>query len=823
MKRPIQIPMSHKISLVVFCAFFLTLITLSATSSEFHSRESTKIKLNDEKAKERQDEQEQQQQQQQQPSVAAVVDSQGQTLKKSPSPQQQQQVQQQLSSPVLPLVVTGQLTSSSTMDIIKSTITSNDGNKSKSVTARGENELSPVKRMDNLMEEDFPLTALHSFYHRKVPTGPLTPPQPPSPLPSQPPPLYHHHQQQQQEQPPSSPQSGSRSTLSSTPFKLPSPSSSPFKLSPSVNSLNSVPSVASSSPSLLLFNPSINGGLDSGMNNGMSSGSTVDVTKYTHPQGHFTLSDHRSEKYHRFHHSGHLNNDQVKGDTLDQIASSSPPNSGVGGSNGGLSLGAATTMALDHQHQSQPLAITDYNELKGKHGYFPPSMYKDFIDSAHQRTLNTLYGHIDDKGFFVPASNVPSHLTPSAKSTMTTITTPGIQSLPFDPSYLPPLQGGSRGASPSPPSPSSSPSSPLSSLSASFYTPSSPSTPSSSTIQVTSNNSPSSKGQIRSVLIGETLASALNREQKQHQQQLQLLQQQQQQSQQQPQQQVQQGQQEASSSSANERIGYFGPHPMMFGGYLPPYHQHHSLPHYPVYPFMSPIHSLFHNTLPHHQLEQLTMPYMSPPYMMPPAYFGPVSPFYGPYHRSLTESPTSHSSSPSTVASSGSHSSHQIPVGSSSLMHLPGGVYSASASSKSPSIHPHASYTGPMAVANSSPANFTLNSSSSSSTSTSTTSLLLPPVESTSPGGTSIMSPIHHFNLNDKEHKLQFQNNSNTDSIQSLYSLPKSHSSPSKSLQSSSPTSSSSSATFHGTNAPISTKQARSQKKFFFPGPSNQL
>lgn len=67
-----------------------------------------------------------------------------------------------------------------------------------------------------------------------------------------------------------------------------------------------------------------------------------------------------------------------------------------------------------------PVHALGYPDLKGKYGYFPPSMFKDYMDTAREKVHNTLYGQIDSKGIFHPANSLGSSGNSAASPPMLT-------------------------------------------------------------------------------------------------------------------------------------------------------------------------------------------------------------------------------------------------------------------------------------------------------------------------------------------------------------------------------------------------------------------
>jgi len=57
-----------------------------------------------------------------------------------------------------------------------------------------------------------------------------------------------------------------------------------------------------------------------------------------------------------------------------------------------------------------PVHAVDYPDLKGKFGYFPPSMFRDYMSEAREKAYNTLYGTVDSKGIFHPANSMGNSL-----------------------------------------------------------------------------------------------------------------------------------------------------------------------------------------------------------------------------------------------------------------------------------------------------------------------------------------------------------------------------------------------------------------------------
>lgn len=422
----------------------------------------------------------------------------------------------------------------------------------------------------------------------------------------------------------------------------------------------------------------------------VSSTQSVAGHYLSHPLTQMTSRDtEKSANYHFLHHSGH----------------SSPLTSAKSESH--------STSQSNLPHSPRAEATVD-----------SPNTYKDFIQSAHQRTLSTLYGHINDQGFFVPATDIASspHSSPihspaglsyssssfpsspssspslsSSSSYLNTFSSPHLQSQtakttdtpsnniqssrPFDLSQAPLLY------------PSSA--SPFSPFTSTSHSP----------IQPVSSQ-PVTSGHPGSILIGETLSSAMNRQLKQTKEQHEQLQQQQQvqreiknPNHQEYQEETEERQRSPhnvndvasapSASLADERMSFWPPpppphlHGAPFPGYnfMPLPSAHHQLPHYPPPMYMSPLHAMYHNTLPHHQLQQLANPFMSPMMIPPPAYFSPaMSGYYGDhYDRSAADS---------ARANKHVHSSNSPILAPTSLVHLPGGVYSTAASHKRPSVHP---------------------------------------------------------------------------------------------------------------------------------------
>lgn len=407
---------------------------------------------------------------------------------------------------------------------------------------------------------------------------------------------------------------------------------------------------------------------------------------HSHPLSQMTPRDSERHDYQTSHHSGH---------TSPLIASNVAPSTkspteGASSSTGSFVTVDSPTSADTSLQQSNQWITASHQSI--------PNTYKDFIHSAHQRTLSTLYGHINDQGFFVPASNIPSgpsssssssplssssympasltsHLQSGAPKTRETGSNNGQSPMPFHLSHMlstPPLQPVA---------------SPLMSLSAAAG-------------QQVSHGTPQSSGELTghagSLHIGETLTSAMKRRQKQ---QLEMKSAQQQQQRVEEENQGNNENDGSSSSQANERMGFWPPHggPMMPPGYMMPFAPYgpfapspHQLPHYPppMYPYMSPLHSMYHNTLPHHQLQQLTMPPMmmmnQPP---PPAYFNPsaMGGYYADaYDRSTMDQMANSLGDASKSGESSNSGRVTIPR---SLVHLPGGVYSTAASHKRPSVH----------------------------------------------------------------------------------------------------------------------------------------
>ena len=97
-----------------------------------------------------------------------------------------------------------------------------------------------------------------------------------------------------------------------------------------------------------------------------------------------------------------------------------------------------------------PVHAADYNELRGRYGYFPPSMFRDFMDDARARTFNTLYGSIDSKGMFHPANHLAHK---QSSSSLAAALGSGSQSQhnPFDSAAGSPAESLSQGSTHFPP------------------------------------------------------------------------------------------------------------------------------------------------------------------------------------------------------------------------------------------------------------------------------------------------------------------------------------------------------------------------------------
>lgn len=303
-----------------------------------------------------------------------------------------------------------------------------------------------------------------------------------------------------------------------------------------------------------------------------------------------------------------------------------------------------------HSSSLTPVHAADYNELRGKYGYFPPSMFRDFMHDARARTFNTLYGSIDSNGMFHPANHLAHKQSSSSSSSLPMGSAPGPGSQshhnPFYSTGGSPAESLSQGSSHSPPSQYFDGSHKM--TESGTYTPS---------YHTASSGGESALGsrerKNRQIEIGETLSSASNRQGEGNQRSLGLL----------------------SHLMHHHPHGFIPPHMMM----MPPPPMHHFG--HEMMPFMPPFHAPFHSMLPLHQLDHMYsygrpfLPYMSPMMgydafgmMQPPAYPGMGIGYPGMYHRSNGDGIDAVS-----PASSGSHASK---------IHLSGGIYP-------PSRHPH--------------------------------------------------------------------------------------------------------------------------------------
>lgn len=61
-----------------------------------------------------------------------------------------------------------------------------------------------------------------------------------------------------------------------------------------------------------------------------------------------------------------------------------------------------TTEEIKHRLSS----ALDYNDLKDRYNYFPPSMFVHFEKEAEDKIYNTIHRKIDAKGFFVLANQI---------------------------------------------------------------------------------------------------------------------------------------------------------------------------------------------------------------------------------------------------------------------------------------------------------------------------------------------------------------------------------------------------------------------------------
>lgn len=306
-----------------------------------------------------------------------------------------------------------------------------------------------------------------------------------------------------------------------------------------------------------------------------------------------------------------------------------------------------------------PVHAADFNELRGKYGYFPPSMFRDFMSDARERTFNTLYGSIDSKGMFHPAN----HLAHKQSSSSPLPIAPDSQSHHHNLFHSPPAppagtlsQGRIHSHTPS------------QYFDRNKMTPGSTYTPSydhsNSGRESTLGSGSIREGNHRQIQIGETLSSASSRQERDggNQRSLALM-----------------------SHLMHHPHGFIPPQMML----MPPIHQFG----HEMMPLMSPYHAPYPSMLPLHQLDHMypysrpLVPYMSPMLgydgfgMMPPAYAGMGIGYPGMYHRSTADSP----------APAGSHASQ---------IQLSGGIYPPLRQPHDPRhlsapSHSHASYPHP--------------------------------------------------------------------------------------------------------------------------------
>lgn len=304
------------------------------------------------------------------------------------------------------------------------------------------------------------------------------------------------------------------------------------------------------------------------------------------------------------------------------------------------------TARIDAHSSLTSIHATDFNELKGRYGYFPPSMFRDFMQDARDRTYNTLYGSIDAKGMFRPANHLPSYKQ--------SLGSPIGQGIPFNT-----VGGSSEGTvlslsdgKPIPDYDTAKSQGIMTDVTS--YTPS----------YHTSGSGESERQQRknRQVQIGETLSSLSSS----------------------------QSEQPGTGRSNQRSLGLLShmlhPSAMIAPPVIMASPYHHFTPE--MMPLMMPpFHSPFHSMLPLHQLDHLYpygrpfMPFMNPLMaheaafgfggMMPPAYpglygMGMYGPGMGMYHRSNTDAGRESGSSFHHPAPSNSHASQ---------IHLTGGVY----------------------------------------------------------------------------------------------------------------------------------------------------
>lgn len=297
-----------------------------------------------------------------------------------------------------------------------------------------------------------------------------------------------------------------------------------------------------------------------------------------------------------------------------------------------------------------PVHATDFNELRGRYGYFPPSMFREFMDDARARTFNTLYGSIDAKGMFHPAVSAAHKQSPAAAGASLageSIAYPGpdsqSQSLHHNNNNNPSHSSTAGSPAASSSLQGSHSDSPFSAGVRSKWRDGASYTPS---YQSSEGESASTRERkYRQIQIGETLSSSPH-------------------------------DRDGGSTGGNKRSfgllshlmhhpphAFMPPSPLMYGPMMPFMGHEMMMPP----PFMPPYHSPYHSMLPLHQLEHM-YPYSRPfmPFMgyehgmgtMPPAYAGYGMGYPGLYHRSQGDG--------SDAAPSTSHASQ---------IHLSGGMY----------------------------------------------------------------------------------------------------------------------------------------------------
>lgn len=72
----------------------------------------------------------------------------------------------------------------------------------------------------------------------------------------------------------------------------------------------------------------------------------------------------------------------------------------------------------DPPTERQSVQAADYSDLKGKYGYFPPSMFKDYMETAREKMHNTLSGQIDSRGIFHPANTLGTPISGGSASAL---------------------------------------------------------------------------------------------------------------------------------------------------------------------------------------------------------------------------------------------------------------------------------------------------------------------------------------------------------------------------------------------------------------------